>query len=187
MSTLKHLILNVWLLYISLANTSVVFLKANIAIVIWIDTVNWLSESSEKGSQKRGSNIFTRLQSYMEMFLVQSMKHRGVTLISFNSKFENTPWNLCSILQPLILFPFCSKTPSDSVNPNIKMAYEYTRSLTGVAHVFPDTTWGSQNTPSWWRGYFLRDLWSSIRAASDTPHSVLCRPSVLEGQQVGWL
>lgn len=90
-----------------------------------------------------------------------------------------------SILQLLVRFPFSSKIPNDSVYPNIRMAFEYTRSLTGVVHVFPDTTWGSQNTPSWWWGYFLRDLWSSIRAASDTPHCVFSRPSVLRGQQVG--
>lgn len=93
------------------------------------------------------------------------------------------PWVL--FCRRRFLSPFCSKIPSESVYPNIKMAFEYTRSLTGVVHVFPDTTWGSENTPSWWWGYFLRDLWSSIRAASDTPHCVFSRPSVLEGQQVG--
>lgn len=93
--------------------------------------------------------------------------------------------NINSILQKPIPFPFYSKIPSDSVYPNIKMAFEYTRSLTGVIHVFPDTTWGSENTPSWWWGYFLRDLWSSIRAASDTPHCVFSRRSVLARQQVG--
>lgn len=55
------------------------------------------------------------------------------------------------------LLPSSQKTPGDSTYPNIKMAYEYTCCLTGVGLVFPDTTWGSENTPSWWQGYFLQD------------------------------
>lgn len=104
------------------------------------------------------------------------------------SQLWDTVWNLnsiSSVLQKPIPFPFCNRIPSDSEDPNIKMAFEYTRSLTGVVYVFPDTTWGSENTPSWWWGYFLRDLRSSIRAASETPHCVFSRHSMLKGQQVG--
>lgn len=52
----------------------------------------------------------------------------------------------------------------------------WVHTLPNCSHsVFPDTTWGSENTPSWWRGYFLLDLWSSIRAKSDTTHWVVIR------------
>lgn len=44
-----------------------------------------------------------------------------------------------------LLFPFRGETPSGSVNPNIKMAYEYTCSLTGIA-LFSRIPLGVQKT-----------------------------------------
>lgn len=67
---------------------------------------------------------------------------RWSILIGYTLEFECP---LSSILQALISFPFRSKTPSGSVNPNIKMAYEYTRSLTGVA-LFSRIPLGVQKT-----------------------------------------
>lgn len=76
---------------------------------------------------------------------VLNTKHWGVTLTSFKRVHPGIWVPQSSILQSQIAFPFHSKTPSGSVNPNIKMAYEYTCSLTGIV-LFSRIPLGVQKT-----------------------------------------
>lgn len=79
----------------------------------------------------------------------QWAQHQTLRCLADRSKWD-TPWNLSALWAPFcscwFLSPFFAvKTPSGSLYPNIRMAYEYTRSLTGVV-LFSRIPLGVQKT-----------------------------------------
>lgn len=111
----------------------------NLVLVFWSATTCdfWLifkCVQSPEYDHRKWEVFYLVLESYK---LRSEHKALGGMLISFNSKFLGYTLDFrclqSSALQLLTTFPFCSRSPRDSLYPNIEMAYEYTCSPTGVA------------------------------------------------------
>lgn len=97
----------------------------------------------------------------------------------FSNQFLEIPWNLDVLWAPF--YGVSLLPPSQATKPPVTGHIQTLRWPLSTHAPWLDSLLfsriplgGSENTPSWWRGYFLRDPWSSIRGSKWCPPTTTC-------------